>query len=278
MEILDGRKARDSEREALKARVTALGRAPVLAIIQVGDIKESSIYISQKVTFAKTVGADARHVRLAADISFDNLKAEINKHNVDATVDGIIVQLPLPAHLDKDAVINLIDPSKDVDGLTDENQRLLAEGKPRFVPATAKGIMTLLHFYNIDPKGKKVCVLGRSRLVGSPTAKMLEMAGADVSVCHSKTTDAPAVACQAEILVSAIGKPGLVDASYLKEGVVVVDVGLTVVPDKGLVGDVDRTAIDRLASAATPVPGGVGPMTVLSLFANLVSSAETRGR
>ena len=280
MILLDGKKARAELKLKLKERITDLSHIsntpiiPTLALIQVGDVKESSIYVSQKILFAESVGAKVIHIKLSNEINFNDLVSEIKKHNDDSSVHGIIVQLPLPAHLDKDAVIEIINPLKDVDGLTDENQNLLVLGQPRFIPATAKGIMTLLDFYHIDVKDKKVCVLGRSKLVGSPVAKMLTILGAKVSVCHSQTDHPEEISKTADILISAIGKPHHIDISYLKENAVVIDVGLTHISGKGGVSDVDRKALEGHIQAITPVIGGVGPMTVLSLFDNLIHSVD----
>lgn len=283
MTILDGKKVRDFHRQRLAERAARLSRPPRLAIVQVGDNRESGIYIEQKKKMAASVGASVDHIRLPASVSFDELASVVRSENGKAGTDGIIVQLPLPPRLDRDAVINLIDPKKDVDGLTDESQRLLAEGKPRFVPATAKAVGLILDFYGIDPKGKKVVVLGRSKLVGSPTAKLLALKGGDVAVCHSKTPNAAEIARSADILVVAIGKPELVGPDYVREGAVVIDVGINSVagdklesdiPRRKVVGDVDQKAVSGLATAMTPVPGGVGPVTVLCLFDTLMEAAE----
>ncbi|HEY9480857.1 MAG TPA: bifunctional 5,10-methylenetetrahydrofolate dehydrogenase/5,10-methenyltetrahydrofolate cyclohydrolase [Candidatus Paceibacterota bacterium] len=275
MQIIDGRKARDFYKAKLIERVAKLSRVPCLAIVQIGDDPSSVVYIEQKKKFGALVGAAVEHIHMPATTSFETLGAKISELNARLDVDGIIIQLPLPAHLDKILALNLIDPKKDVDGLCDENQRLLAEGHPHFVPATAKGVLSLLDYYGIDPKDKKVAVMGRSRLVGSPLAELFRLRGATVSVCHSKTPNTPEIAKTADILVVAIGKPHLVDAQYLKQGVVVIDVGLSRT-EAGLCGDVDPEAARKLSSAYTPVPGGVGPMTVLSLFDNLISSAQER--
>lgn len=281
---LDGRKARDFYADALAKRVAALaarGISPRLAIVQVGDNAESGIYIEQKKRFAAKIGAGAEHVKLPADVSFAGLAAKVGELNARRDVHGIIVQLPISAHLDKIAAVNLIHPSKDVDGLTDESQRLLAEGKPGFVPATAKGVMALLDFYKVSVAGKRAVVFGRSRLVGGPTAALLRLRGADVSVCHSQTPDDErrALSRAADIVVVAVGRPRLVDAGFVKPGAVVVDVGINKLPaapgaKAEIAGDVDAASVSSLAAALSPVPGGVGPMTVLSLFDNLVSSAE----
>ncbi len=271
--IIDGRKARDFYRAKLIERVRSFaasaGMPPRLAIIQVGDNADSTLYIGQKKKFGIAIGAAVDHLRFPEGASQSELAAEVARLNSDPAVHGIIVQLPVPAHIDKLALINQIDPSKDVDGLTDANQRLLDAGTPRLIPATAKGIMLLLDFYGIDCKGARAAVFGRSRLVGHPMAKLLEIRGAQVSVIHSQTADPKPISRAADIVVVAVGKKGLVDQSYLKPGAVVIDVGTQ--------GDVDRAAVSGHVSAISPVPGGVGPMTVLSLFDNLIVSAENSG-
>ncbi len=271
--ILDGRKARDSYKAALAKRAAGLGAR--LAIIQIGDNRESNVYIAQKKKFGLDIGVAVEHIRFDADITQDKLSAEIARLNTRKDIHGIILQLPIPAQIDKLAALNAIDPNKDVDGLTDENQRLLEQGRPRFIPATAKGVMSLLDFYKISVAGKKAVVLGRSRLVGHPMAELLKIRGAAVTVCHSKTPDVPEKARTADILISAVGKAGLVTKSYIgASSSVVIDVGLNTGPLGKLVGDVAFDEVAPLVAAVSPVPGGVGPMTVLSLFDNLILSAE----
>ena len=286
--ILDGKKARDFCKARLKERISSLGFSPRLAILQIGDNKESAIDIEQKKKFGASIGATVEHARFPESASAAQIEEKMRDLNGDPSVDGIILQLPVPSNLDKLSLLNLIDPKKDVDGLTDENQRRLEEGKPRFIPATAKAVMDLLDFYRIDPSEKKAVVLGRSRLVGHPIAEMLKLRGARVEVCHSKTPDVPKKAKTADILVAAVGKPWLVDAEYIKnQDVTVIDVGINSVkgdvleneiPRRKVVGDVDFENVEPRVAAITPVPGGVGPMTVLSLFDNLISAAEERCR
>lgn len=275
MLILDGKKVRDFRAGLLIERVRGLSHAPTLALFQVGDDPASSAYIAQKKAFAARIGACVIHRHFPVDASFDEISAAIRADNDDPSVHGIILQLPVPAPLSANSLIDLISPLKDVDGLTSENQALLAEGRPRYVPATARAVSAILDFYNIPVKGRKVVVLGRSRLVGSPTALLLSAQGGEVTVCHSKTENTKDVAREADILVVAIGKPGLIGAEYVREGAVVIDVGITRV-DGRLMGDVDHTAVESHVSAMTPVPGGVGPVTVLSLFDTLVESVDYR--
>lgn len=271
--ILDGKVARDFYKKALIERVAKLSLVPTLSIIQIGDNKESSIYIEQKKKFGLSIGVKVSHIHLPKAVSFDEIKKTIQSLNSDREVSGIIIQSPVPAHLDFIKLVNLIDPKKDVDGLTDENQKLLVEGKPRFIPATARGVMLLLDFYKIPVSGKKVTVIGRSRLVGGPIAKVMEMKGANVTVCHSKTPNTAEITRQSDIVITAVGKPEFIDHSYIKKGGVIIDVGISgLIGISGLKGDVNFADVSTVVSAISPVPGGVGPMTVLSLFDNLVSA------
>ncbi|MDO8579551.1 MAG: bifunctional 5,10-methylenetetrahydrofolate dehydrogenase/5,10-methenyltetrahydrofolate cyclohydrolase [bacterium] len=281
-QILDGKIARDFYKKTLIERVKKLSFVPTLSIIQIGDNRESAIYIEQKKNFGLSIGVSVSHIHLPAEATFDEIARIILGENSKSEVSGIIIQSPVPAHLDFLKLVNLIDPKRDVDGLTDENVKLLAEGKPRFVPATARGVMLLLDFYKISVSGKKIAVLGRSRLVGGPIARMLEMEGANVTVCHSKTANTREITKQSDIVIVAVGKPEFIDRSYVRDGAIVIDVGINSVygekleeeiPKRKLVGDVDFGNIFAVVSAITPVPGGVGPMTVLSLFDNLISAS-----
>jgi len=283
VDILDGRLARNTYKKGLIERSNVLRVRPALALIQIGSNKESSIYIEQKKKFAKDVHAHVEHVIFKEKSSFEEIAAYIHTCNTRTNIHGIIIQLPVPQSLDVQKLINTIDPAKDVDGLTDTNQSLLEMGKPQFVPATAKGVMSLLTFYAIDVAEKNVVVFGRSRLVGGPIAALLRARGAFVSVCHSKTENPREVSKKADILIVAIGKPEHIDASYIKPGAIVIDVGINDIsghmlehelPRRHIVGDVHHDQAEKLAKAISPVPGGVGPMTVLSLFDNLILSAE----
>jgi len=265
MLLLDGKVARDFYAQILSAKIRTLGFSPTLAIIQVGDNPSSTTYIKQKKNFAEKIGATVEHIQFSADVSFEEIKTKIHLLNGNSHIHGIIVQLPLSENLDKMSVINLILPSKDVDGLAKNT---------KFVPATARGIKALLDFYHIEVAGKKVAMLGRSTLVGAPTAYLLENSGACVIVCHSKTTDTRDITRDSDIIVVAIGKSKLIDESYIGENrPVVIDVGIHTADGKTC-GDVDFEKVSPLVSAITPVPGGVGPMTVISLFENLVLAAE----
>jgi methylenetetrahydrofolate dehydrogenase (NADP+) / methenyltetrahydrofolate cyclohydrolase len=200
----------------------------------------------------------------------------VRRLGADPAVDGILVQMPLPKHIDADAIVGAIPPSKDVDGLHPESLGRLAQGRPSFVPCTPKGCMRLLADAGIDPRGKQAVVLGRSMLVGKPMALLLANADATVTMCHSKTRDLEAQVAAADIVVAAVGKPEMVKGAWIKPGAVVLDVGINRVGEKKLVGDVEFEAARERASWITPVPGGVGPMTIAMLLANTVESATAR--
>ncbi len=273
--ILSGLKARDAHIPGLQQKAKELLYVPKLAIIQVGDRPDSTSYIKAKKSFAAKIGVEIEHIHLAQDISQAEVIAYIEACNTDKKIQGIIVQVPLPGHIDRIAVIEAIDPSKDVDGLTSTNYgRLLAGNSTAIVPATARGIRELFSYYNISLAGKKVAVVGRSRLVGAPIAIVCKQAGAEVIVCHSQTPDLARETRQADVVIVAVGKPGLVGSGHIKKGAVVIDVGISKMADGTLVGDVDFEAVKEIASALTPVPGGVGPMTVLGLFENVVDACN----
>ncbi len=273
--LLDGRIVRAERSQALAERIRRFPVVPVLAIIQVGNRPDSATYIAAKKSFAERIGAQTNHIHFTEQVSEQEIIDTVIRLNADDSVNGIIVQLPLPAQLDSAKIINLIDLKKDVDGLTDTNQILLAKNdSAAIIPATARGVMELLQYYHIDLKGKKVAVVGRSRLVGTPIAHVCAHAGADVIVCHSKTVDIAHETRKADIVIVAVGKNNLIGANHVKEGAVVIDVGINRIEDGSLKGDVDFDAIKNIASAITPVPGGVGQMTVLALFENLVDACK----
>lgn len=281
--VLDGRKLRDAGSARLKAMIEKSGIKPTLVIIQVGGLAESTAYIGQKRKFAEKIGAGFIHEQFSEDVAEAALLKAIQKWNNDVSVHGIIVQLPIPARLDKQKIIDCIIPGKDADGLTSVNKKLFEAGdRKAIVPATARGVLSLLRGYGVATKGKKVTVIGRSALVGTPIATLLRREGADVTVCHKGTPDIPAKARSSDILVVAAGSPRLVTRDYVRAGQVIVDVGINSVdgdkledeiPRRRLVGDVDFDAVKSIVGAISPVPGGVGPMTVLSLFENLCDAA-----
>jgi methylenetetrahydrofolate dehydrogenase (NADP+)/methenyltetrahydrofolate cyclohydrolase len=262
LKILDGKIIRDEIVVKLKKEIESFKTKPALAIIQIGDLEESNKYIKAKKSFAEKIGAEVRHIHFPDTILQDEVIVEIQRLNQDETVQGIIIQLPIPKNLNSLEIIEAVDPEKDVDGLT-----LLT----KFTPATARGVMTMLDYYKVDVVGKKVTVMGRSKLVGGPIAKLLVSRGAQVSVVHHLTESPKEITKTADILIVAIGRPKLIDESYLKEGQVVVDVGITM-KDGKMLGDVDFEKVKNLVSAISPVPGGVGPLTVASLFTNLVEA------
>ncbi len=278
--LLDGKKIRNDIAEELKAKISAekkvRGTVPVLAIVQIGDNKESEAYIKNKKKFGETCGSEVRHVHLPVDISEDDLHAEIKKLNADTTVHGIITQMPFPKHLNKEKIVEYIAPGKDVDGLTAASIKGLWIGsKDSFMPATTRGVMTLLKHYNIEIAGKKAVVIGRSTLVGKPTAIALTNADATVTLCHSGTTELEYHTLAADIIVTAVGRPRLITEHHVRPDHVIIDVGITMedLPDgisgRHAVGDVDFHEVSKIVHAISPVPGGAGPMTVASLFQNL---------
>ena len=276
MNILDGRIVRDSIILDLKERFSTLLHVPTLAIIQVGDRPDSTAFVRGKKAFAQKVGVKEMHIRLDEKISEKELVDVVKGCNSDPAVHGIIVQLPLPLHIEHDTIIDTIDPHKDVDGLTATNIKRWLEGREDAVmPATARGIRELFNYYKIDLFGKPVTVVGRSMLVGKPIAAMCLNENATVTVCHSKTPNLEEETLKADILIVAAGKPGLIQAKHVKKGAVVIDVGITRVAVDSLVGDVDFDSVKEVASALTPVPGGVGPMTVCALFENLLDLCKT---
>jgi methylenetetrahydrofolate dehydrogenase (NADP+)/methenyltetrahydrofolate cyclohydrolase len=235
------------------------------------------VYVRNKRKQTEEAGMRSVHHELAAETSPDELLDLVDELNADDTVDGILVQLPLPAQHDQDAVIERIDSAKDVDGLTATSAGLLAQGRPRLVPCTPQGVMELLAEAGVEVAGSDAVIVGRSILVGRPLASLLVNAHATVTVCHSRTRDLAAVCRRADVLVAAVGSPRLVTDEMVKPGAAVIDVG-TNRTDDGLVGDVDFEAVSRVAGAITPVPGGVGPMTIAMLLANTVHAARARAR
>uniref|UniRef100_A0A7C4GC50 Bifunctional protein FolD n=1 Tax=candidate division WOR-3 bacterium TaxID=2052148 RepID=A0A7C4GC50_UNCW3 len=278
--VLDGRscaKAVRAELAAEAARLAVAGCRPKLGIMLVGEDAASQIYVRSKERACREVGIEVVTARFAASVGAAELRAKIDDWNRDRSVHGMIVQLPLPEGRDGRELVDAVAPEKDVDGLSMVNTGLLAKGTPRLVPATPAGIVELLVRNGIRIRGRRVVVVGRGELVGRPLASLLLMRGergdATVTVCHSATPDLADVCRSAEILVVAVGRAGLVTGEMVSEGVVVVDAG-TNRTEKGLVGDVDFDSVAPKASAITPVPGGVGPMTVAMLLANVVKAAK----
>ena len=253
------------------------GDVPGLATVLVGDDPASHVYVGNKRKQTEEVGMRSFHHGLGAATPQDELLELVAELNDDDTVDGILVQLPLPEQIDQDAVIAAIDPAKDVDGLTATSAGLLAQGRPRLVPCTPRGVVELLRHAGTAIEGAEAVVLGRSILVGRPLAALLLGENATVTVCHSRTRDLAAVCSRADILVAAVGSPRLVGVEMVKPGATVIDVG-TNRTEEGLVGDVEFDAVNQVAGAITPVPGGVGPMTIAMLLANTLQAASERPR
>jgi methylenetetrahydrofolate dehydrogenase (NADP+)/methenyltetrahydrofolate cyclohydrolase len=273
--IMDGFSLAKTVREELKLKIAALPRKPTLAVILLGDDPASRIYVSGKEKAAAEVGINSVGRYLSADTSETALLEEIYSLNENPSVDGILVQLPLPSGIDTQKIISAIDPQKDVDGFHPMNAGRLFIGAPSFIPCTPKGIMRLLSVYGVETAGKRAVVIGRSNIVGKPVAQLLLAANATVTLCHSKTADLPGVARSADILVAAIGKPRFVDKSFVKVGAVVIDVGMNRADGK-LCGDVAFDEVLPMVSAITPVPKGVGPMTIAMLLENTYEANVSR--
>lgn len=274
--ILDGKAMAAQIRAEVAAEARKLPTRPGLAVILVGDDPASEVYVRGKEKAATEAGFKSVLDRRSADTSQDALLRLVRAYNEDPTIHGYLVQLPLPKHVDADVVVEAIDPRKDVDGFHPENQGLLLRGVPRFVPATPRGVVEMLARSGHSPAGKRVVIVGRSTIVGRPLAAALlrkgDAADATVTVAHSRTRDLPAVCREADILVAAIGQPRLVQASWVKPGACVIDVGMNRMEGK-LCGDVDFEAMKEVAGAITPVPGGVGPMTIAMLLRNTLDAA-----
>ena len=279
--ILDGKATAAAIKEQIAAQVREMvsrgERRPHLTAILVGDDGASKTYVANKEKSCAEVGFDSTVLHMPAETTQEQLLQEIGRLNRDESVDGFIVQLPLPKHIDEQKVINAIDPTKDVDGFHPVNVGKMMLGEPTFISATPYGIMALLEHYHIDTTGKHCVVLGRSNIVGRPIANLLSLKGnpgdCTVTVCHSRTQNVASYTREADIIIAAIGKPEYLKADMVKEGAVVIDVGITRVPadnPKGyrIVGDVDFTGVAPRCSYITPVPGGVGPMTIISLMRN----------
>lgn len=275
--IIDGTAIAQQVRDSLRKRVAALAAAgfnPGLAVLQVGENPASRVYVRNKVKACRELGLYSQHIELPANTSEPALLERIRALNEDARVHGILVQLPLPQGISGEHVLEAIAPEKDVDGFHPINVGLLATGHPRFVPCTPLGILRLLEYEGIDPTGRHAVVVGRSNIVGKPMALLLLQRGATVTICNSKTPDLGAMTRQGDILVVAAGKPRLITGTMAKFGAVVIDVGINRLPDGKLAGDVDFQGLQGIASLITPVPGGVGPMTIAMLLENTILAAE----
>ncbi|MBT4926170.1 MAG: bifunctional 5,10-methylene-tetrahydrofolate dehydrogenase/5,10-methylene-tetrahydrofolate cyclohydrolase [Candidatus Marinimicrobia bacterium] len=281
--ILSGIEASHALYDSLHDRIHALkekGITPGLAAILVGEDPASQIYVRNKTKRFDALGLKSDLYRLEDSVSEQELLDLIAKINADDSFHGILVQLPLPKHIDSDKVIHAIDPKKDVDGFHPENAGLLSIGRPRFVPCTPKGIMFILKHFNVDLNGKHVVVVGRSNIVGRPVSvlsSLKSLGNATVTLCHSGTSDLKYFTQQADVVVAAMGSPEFLDASFIKEGACLVDVGINRIERDGksiIVGDVNQSSVTGKASSLTPVPRGVGPMTIAMLVENTIVSAE----
>lgn len=275
--ILDGLGLARKLRAQWKERAAALtreGHPPGLAVLVVGQDPASAVYVRNKIKTCADLGLRSEHIELPAETSEADVLAHIERLNRDPKVHGILVQLPLPKHIADERVIRAIAPEKDVDGFHPWNVGLLATGHPRFVPCTPAGVMELLDHAQINPWGQHAVIVGASNIVGKPAALLLLQKGATVTLCNSKTRDLAHHTRDADILVVATGKPKLIGADMVKPGAAVVDVGINRLPDGSLVGDVDYEALLGRAGYVTPVPGGVGPMTITMLVINTIRAAE----
>ncbi|WP_406033192.1 bifunctional methylenetetrahydrofolate dehydrogenase/methenyltetrahydrofolate cyclohydrolase FolD [Nocardioides sp. NBC_00163] len=273
--IIDGKAVAREVREGVARSVAELRRPPGLATVLVGEDPASAIYVANKRKLCTAAGIRDLHRQVPADIAQGELEALVEELNGDEDVDGILVQLPLPDHLEARAVVDRIDPAKDVDGLTTFNAGLLAQGRQGLQPCTPAGVMLLLEQAGIDLAGKHAVVIGRSDLVGRPMAQLLTQANATVTVCHSRTKDLVAETSRADVLIAAAGVPRLIGADHVQPGATVIDVGIHRT-DTGMCGDVDFDEVREVAGALTPVPGGVGPMTIALLLRNTVQAASRR--
>ncbi len=286
MTLLDGKATADAIKEEIAIIVNDIlkrgGKRPHLAAILVGDDGASKTYVAHKESSCSKVGFDSTVMRLSSDITQDSLLNEIEKINLNPEIDGLIVQLPLPKHIDEQKVIEAIDPAKDVDGFHPVNVGKMVSGLPSFVSATPAGIIELLKRYNIETSGKHCVIIGRSNIVGRPMANLLSQKSnpgdCTVTVCHSRTKDIKKYTLEADIIVAALGIPEFLKGDMVKDGAVVIDVGITRVEADTksgfrLIGDVDFKEVAPKCSFITPVPGGVGPMTIISLLKNTLKAS-----
>ncbi|MBQ8416915.1 MAG: bifunctional methylenetetrahydrofolate dehydrogenase/methenyltetrahydrofolate cyclohydrolase FolD [Clostridia bacterium] len=278
--IIDGKRISQEIREEIKAETAAFaqenGYLPGLAVIIVGENPASQVYVRNKKKACEEVGFYSRVYELPEDTKQEDLNALVDQLNADEQIHGILVQLPLPKHLDENEVLLRIDPGKDVDAFHPYNVGKIMIGDYSFLPCTPAGVMALLERTGVDIAGKKCVVIGRSNIVGKPMAMLLLHANGTVTLCHSRTKDLAAETRQADILVVAIGKADFVTADMVKEGAVVIDVGMNRRADGKLTGDVDFASVEPVASAITPVPGGVGPMTITMLLKNTLTAARMK--
>lgn len=276
-EIINGKEVSQSIKDELKVEVASLkekGIIPGLSVILVGDDPASHSYVKGKAKASDEVGIKSEVIRKEDTISQEELLAEVNRLNNDPSVHGILVQLPLPKHIEEEAIINAINPAKDVDGFHPMNVGKMVIGEDAFLPCTPHGIIELIKRTGTDLKGKHAVVVGRSNIVGKPVSILLLREHATVTICHSKTKNLKEITQQADILVAAIGKAQIITEEYVSPGTLVIDVGVNRIESGKLVGDVDFEGVSKVASFITPVPGGVGPMTITMLMKNTVEAAK----
>ncbi|MEE1131413.1 MAG: bifunctional methylenetetrahydrofolate dehydrogenase/methenyltetrahydrofolate cyclohydrolase FolD [Caryophanon sp.] len=275
--IINGKEIGQQIRESVAQRVETLkqgGLTPGLAVVLVGDNPASKTYVANKQKSCEAIGMFSELVKLDAATTQEELVAEIEKLNGRDDIHGILVQLPLPKQIDEDAIIAAIDPAKDVDGFSPVSVGKMMLGQETYLPCTPFGVMKLLEYSGIDVAGKHAVIVGRSHIVGKPMGQLLLQKDATVTYTHSKTNDLPSYTKQADIIIAAVGRPNFITAEHVKEGAVVIDVGINRDENNKLVGDVDFASVDGIASHITPVPGGVGPMTITMLLFNTVQAAE----
>lgn len=274
--IIDGKQIAKKIRSSIAEQVTKLDRKPGLAVVLVGDDPASKVYVRNKDNACKEVGFYSEKINKPADITQEELLFEVERLNKDDKIDGILVQLPLPSHLDANQVIEAINPNKDVDGFHSENVGKLMQNKAYLRPCTPKGVMTMLATIGVDLVGKNCVVVGASNIVGRPMAMELLNARATVTICNSKTQDLSSKLKQADIIVAAVGRPKMIKGDWIKTGAIVIDVGITRLENGSLSGDVDFDAVQDKAAWITPVPGGVGPMTIATLLENTLTAYTAR--
>jgi methylenetetrahydrofolate dehydrogenase (NADP+)/methenyltetrahydrofolate cyclohydrolase len=272
-QLLDGKALAASIRASVRERIRKSGLRPGLAVILAGDDPASKVYVRNKTRACEEAGVHSVQIDYPASVTQEELMRRISKLNADPAIHGILVQLPLPAHLDAAAVLDAVAPHKDADGFHPANLGALLSGRPRFVPCTPAGIVRLVEHAGVPLGGRRAVVIGRSTIVGKPLALLLLQKDMSVTICHSKSRDLAHIAAEADVLVAAVGRPKLVTAAMVKPGACVVDVGINRLADGSLAGDVDFPAVKEIAGWISPVPGGVGPMTIAMLLENCVHAA-----
>jgi len=279
-EVVDGKLVSQKLRTQMKDRVNSLmlkDIKPGLAVILVGDNPASQVYVRNKIRACESIGVQSTVIRLAKNCSEQSVLDELMRLNSDPVINGILVQLPLPKHIDENKILETIKPEKDVDGFHKLNVGAMVTGNAQFYPCTPHGVMKLLDYYNVPIEGQHAVVIGRSNIVGKPMALMLLERGATVSICNSKTPDVSIFTRQADIVVAAVGRGDVLTGKMVKPGAAVIDVGINRLQDGSLAGDVDYDSVRSVAGFVTPVPGGVGPMTITMLLENTIRAAEMTG-